>query len=151
MRQPVLGSFLHASAVPGSNGTPLTATAAQRMRCGVMVSVSFGDIVMRNMCFCSLMVFGLPRLGNFPGWWSGMPLETIVRAPSCSVMATLLASAGFASPAVGVLSPGFAAGVARTGAVAGAAGVAGGARGLAPAMQPASRMRLIGAPALAAG
>jgi len=30
-------------------------------------------------------------------------------------------------------------------------GVAGGAAGLAAAMQPASRMRLIGAPALAAG
>ena len=148
MRQPVLGSFFHASAVPGSNGTPLTATAAQRMRCGVMVSVSFGDIVIRNVCFCSLMVFGLPRLGNFPGWWSGMPLETMVRTPSCSVMVTLLASVAFASPAVGVLSPGFAAGVACAGAVA---GVAGGARGLAAAMQPASRMRLIGAPALAAG
>ena len=152
MRQPVLGSFFHASAVPGSNGTPLTATAAQRMRCGVMVSVSFGDTVIRNVCFCSLMVFGLPRLGNFPGWWSGMPLETMVRTPSCSVMLTLLASAGFAPPAVGVLSPGFAAGVACVGAVAGAvAGVVGGADGLAAAMQPASRIRLIGAPALAAG
>ena len=148
MRQPVLGSFFHASAVPGSNGTPLTATAAQCMRCGVMVSVSFGAIVIRNVCFCSLRVFGLPRLGNFPGWWSGMPLETMVRTPSFSVMVTLLESAGLASPEAGLPSPGFAAGVACEGAVA---GVVGGAEGLAAAMQPASRMRLMGAPALAAG
>jgi hypothetical protein len=63
-------------------------------------------------------------------------------------MLTLLAGAGLASPAVGVLSPGFAAGVACVGAVA---GVAGGTEGLAAAMQPASRMRLIGTPALTAG
>ena len=61
----------------------------------VGAAAACGLVVMRNSCCCAEIEFGLLRLGNSPGLWSGMPLPRMMRVSPSRVMLTSF----FVSPA----------------------------------------------------
>ena len=87
--QPLLGSLLKTSAVPGSKMTPLIATPAAAPIDAACKLPILGEVESEKSCFWAEIVLGLPELGKVPVLWLGIPFDTIRRIPLLTVTATL--------------------------------------------------------------